>query len=103
MDGVVAPVVVQALDAVAIPRPLAKIEAVTLAELESVAHVRWTESRITAHRDPGHDIRHFLHSNNGGPERRARPEGDFLSEFQRCSPRLRSRIVAPRSPVVGDR
>ena len=82
VDGVVAPVVVKALDAVAIPRPLAKIEAVTLAELESVAHFRWTESRITAHRDPGHDIRHFLRSNNGGPERGARPEGDFLSEFQ---------------------
>jgi hypothetical protein len=69
------------LDAIAITRPLVKIKAVTLAEIESIAHVRWTESWITAHRDPRHDIRHFLDSNHGGPERGARPEGDFLSEF----------------------
>ena len=67
MDGVIAPVVVETLDAVAITRPLAEIEVVTFAELESVANFRRAESRITTQGDPGDDIRHFFRANNGGP------------------------------------
>ena len=103
LDGVVAPVEVQALDAVPVATTR-EIEAVALAELERVAHVRWTEPRITVDRRyrPRHPALSPLEQRRAGAKSPA--EGDFLSEFQGgfdAVPRGQSDFVA-RSRAVDD-